>query len=217
MALRRLADRLAPFSVPVLVFGFVATVLLVVSPLVAGSMGPGRAYLIAAALLVLAIGYAGPYAAVVAVATLPLLWAGSPGYASPESVTAADGPTTVQAIQHVVGGGYALASAGLGGVLVGAELAGLPLPSGVVVPTGAIVGGLDRQCVRRVPTVALSDARGGIDPRDGRVGRTARAPAGGGVLAVRRSTGRAVGVEVPADHPRGSRSGPEYSPPTTSR
>jgi hypothetical protein len=72
-----------------------------------------------------------------------VLRAGSPGYASPESVTAADGPTTAQAIQHVVvGGGYALASAGLGGVLVGAELAGLPLPSGGVVPTGAIVGGL---------------------------------------------------------------------------
>lgn len=72
-----------------------------------------------------------------------MLWAGSPEYASPESVTAADGPTTAQAIQHVVaGGGYALASAGPSGVLVGAELAGLPLPSGGVVPAGAIVGGL---------------------------------------------------------------------------
>jgi len=65
------------------VFGFVATVLLVVPPLVAGSMGPGRAYLIATALLPLAIGYAGPYAAVVAVATFPVLWAGSPGTSPP--------------------------------------------------------------------------------------------------------------------------------------
>mgnify|MGYP000002769736 FL=1 len=143
MALRRLADRLSPFSVPVLVFGLVAAVLLVVPPLVAGSMAPGRAYLIAAALLLLAMGHAGPYAAIVAVATLPVLWVGSAGYASPESTAVADGPTTAQVVQHVVvGGGYALASAGLGGVLVGAELAGLPLPSGVVVPAGAIVGGL---------------------------------------------------------------------------
>jgi hypothetical protein len=143
MVLERVANRLSPLSVPVLVFGLLATVLLVVPPLVAGPMTPGRAYLIAGALLILAVGHAVPYAAAVAVVTLPVLWAGSPGYASPESVTAADGPTTVQAVQHVVvGGGYALASAGLGGVLVGAEVAGLPLPSGVVVPAGAIAGGL---------------------------------------------------------------------------
>jgi len=133
--------RLAPHSVPLLVYGVLGAVLIAVPPLAVGALSPGEAYVIAAALAILGAVTGAPYAALVAVGTLPLVWAGRGGYASPEAVV--DGTATGWiAVRHVVGGGYALASASVGSALVGAELAGLPLPAGVAVPSGVIVGGL---------------------------------------------------------------------------
>jgi hypothetical protein len=142
-----LANRLSSHSVPALVSGLAATLLFVVPPVVSGPLTVGKAYLLAVAILILAVVNGAPYAVLVAVATLPMILTGSAGYASPEAVvapTSGAGTTTAEvAIRHVaVGIGYGLASACVGSVLVGAELAGLPLPSGVGVPTGALVGGL---------------------------------------------------------------------------
>jgi hypothetical protein len=143
-----LANRLSSHSVPALVSGLAATLLFVVPPVVSGRLAVGKAYLLAAAILTLAVVNGAPYTVLVTVATLPLIRTGSAGDASPEAVAVAPtggaGTTTGEvAIRHVVVGiGYGLASACVGSVLVGAWLAGLPLPSSVGVPTGALVGGL---------------------------------------------------------------------------
>jgi len=141
MALHQFVERSAP--VPILVFGLSAALVLVVPAVAAGPLSLVEAYLITVAILVLAVLNGAPYAAVVAVGTLPLVRAGSAGYASPEMATGSDSPTTALAVGHVVVGfGYVVASACVGSVLVGAELAGLPLPGGFAVPSGAVVGGL---------------------------------------------------------------------------
>ncbi|WP_435067318.1 hypothetical protein [Haloplanus sp. C73] len=134
-------ERLAPYATPALVIGLTAGVLLLVPPLAAGPLALGEAYIITAALVLLAVGYGAPYAAVVAVGTLALLRLGYAGYASP---TVADGgPSTTAAVRHAGAGfGYGLASACVGSVLVGAEVAGLPLPGAFPIPSGAVVGGL---------------------------------------------------------------------------
>ncbi|AZH24188.1 hypothetical protein [Haloplanus aerogenes] len=142
MALHQLSERSVPCSVPVLVVGLAAAILLVVPAVAAGPLSLVEAYLITVAILILAVLNGAPYAAVVAVGTFPLVWTGSAGYASPEAVTG-NPSTAAVAVRHVVVGfGYVVASACVGSVLVGAELAGLPLPRGVVVPAGAVVGGL---------------------------------------------------------------------------
>jgi len=142
MPLHRLAERSAPLSVPLLVFALAATTLLVVPAVAAGPLSLAEAYLIAVALSILAVANGAPYAVVVAIGTLPLVWLDSAGYASPEAAAGDTSRTGVAAHHVAVGFGYALASACVGSVLVGAELAGLPLPSGFVVPSGAAVGGL---------------------------------------------------------------------------
>lgn len=143
MALHTLAERSIPGSVPVLVFALVAALVLVVPPVAAGPLSLAEAYLVTVAILLLAVLHGAPYAAVVVVGTLPLvLRTGSAGYASPD-VAVGDASTTAVAVRHaLVGVGYVLTSACVGSVLVGAELAGLALPRGAVVPTGAILGGL---------------------------------------------------------------------------
>jgi len=136
-----LTARLSRYATPALVVGLTTSVLLLVPPLAAGSLPLGEAYAITAALVILAVGYGAPYAAVVAVGTLPLLRMRNVGYASP-AVATGDTSSTMAAVRHTVAGfGYGLASACVGSILVGAEVAGLPLPGTSPIPSGTIVGG----------------------------------------------------------------------------
>ena len=68
-------ERFRPHSVPVCVFAVVVTAAVVVPPLVLDLSA--RTYAIAAAVLILGVTSAAPYAVVVSVVTLPLLYAGA--------------------------------------------------------------------------------------------------------------------------------------------
>lgn len=134
-------ERLAPYSVPMLVFAIAIAVGLVVPPLVTGSMSLERTYLLTVAILILAVTHSLPYAVVVAVVTAPLVRTGVAGYAPP-AASDAEGSRVRAAVRHVVVGvGYVLASAFVGAVFIGARLAGAPTGIDLAMPSGALVGG----------------------------------------------------------------------------
>ena len=151
MSLHASADRFRPISVPVSLFALVAAALLFVPPLVLGE-ATFRTYAIATAVFILAISSAFPYALVVAVGTLPLLYLGFGTFASPATLPAeTESPSMTAAIRHVVAGvAYVLAAAVVGALGFGADFAvstgssPSPLPSllivGGVVVAGAFVG-----------------------------------------------------------------------------
>lgn len=136
-----LADRVAPFSVPVAVFGVAAGFVAVVPPLASGPISATESYLFALAIILLALAYAAPYALAVAVVTLPVLRLGIAGYAPPE-LRATDASTTVLGAAHVATGVlYALAAAAVGGLALGAQIAGSP-DTAFRFPFGPLGGGL---------------------------------------------------------------------------
>ncbi|MFW5963760.1 MAG: hypothetical protein ACOCQM_02755, partial [Natronomonas sp.] len=73
MSLHASAERFRPVSVPVSLFALVAVALLFVPPLVMGEV-TFRTYALATAVSILAVSSVLPYAVVVAVGTLPLLY-----------------------------------------------------------------------------------------------------------------------------------------------
>jgi hypothetical protein len=83
-----------------------------------------RTYALTAAVLILAVSSAFPYAVLVAVGTLPLLYAGIGSFAAPQSM--ADGHhsfSAVAAVRHVVAGiAYVLGAAAVGAIGLGVEL-----------------------------------------------------------------------------------------------
>ncbi|GAB3411710.1 hypothetical protein GCM10027435_03650 [Haloparvum alkalitolerans] len=110
-------------SVPLVLFGLVALAVLVVPPLVLGEVTT-RTYAIAAAILIIAVGAAFPYAVLVALGTLPLLRAGVASFAAPQPE--ADGPHAFSAeatVRHVVAGvAYVLGAAAVGAIGLGAQI-----------------------------------------------------------------------------------------------
>ncbi|WP_058365715.1 hypothetical protein [Haloparvum sedimenti] len=110
-------------SVPLVLFGLVTLAVLVVPPLVLGEVTT-RTYAIAAAILILAVGAAFPYAVLVALGTLPLLRAGIASFAAPQRT--ADGPHSFSAeasVRHVVAGvAYVLGAAAVGAIGLGAQI-----------------------------------------------------------------------------------------------
>ncbi|WP_254838828.1 hypothetical protein [Natronomonas marina] len=117
-------QRFRPYSVPVCLFTLVAAAALFVPPLIL-DLSP-RTYAITAAVLVLAVTSAFPYAVAVGVGTLPLLYAGAGSYASPQATRGA--PSASTALRHVGAGvAYVLAAAAVGAIGLGAEFAA---PSG---------------------------------------------------------------------------------------
>lgn len=141
MPARRLAERFAPLSVPVAMVALVAGFAAVVPPLVSGPIPVGEAYVYAVVLLILAVTYGAPYAVVVAVATLPVLWLGIAGYAPPE-LAESDASTTTLAVAHAtVGFFYALAAAFVGSLALGAQIAGSP-DTAFTFPFGTLGGGV---------------------------------------------------------------------------
>lgn len=117
-------------AVPVVVFAIVAVAALVVPPLALGELS-GKTYAIAAAVVILAIGHAIPYAALVAIGTLPLLYTGIASYAAPQpSPGDAYSFSTAAALRHVAAGFlYTLAAAAVGGIGYGATFALSNVPS----------------------------------------------------------------------------------------
>ena len=115
-------ERFRPHSVPVCVFAVVAAAAVLVPPLVLGLSA--RTYAIAAAVLILGVTSAAPYAVAVSVVTLPLLYAGAGSYASPAAVLDAERPAPVDALRHVAAGiVYVLAAGAVGAIGVGASFA----------------------------------------------------------------------------------------------
>lgn len=139
-------ERFRPHSVPVCVFAIVATAFLFVPPLVLGEV-TGETYALAAAVLILAIASVTPYAFLIGVVTLPLLYAGIGSYASPRVVPADDESLSMDAaLRHVVAGvAYVLAAAAVGGLGIGIDMAlssGTPRVPAAFQPPFLVVGGI---------------------------------------------------------------------------
>jgi hypothetical protein len=143
MSLHASAERFRPVSVPVSLFALVVAALLFVPPLVLGE-ATFRTYAIATAVFILAVSSVFPYAVVVAVGTLPLLYLGLGTFASPTTLPAADEPlSTTAAIRHVVAGvAYVLSAAVVGALGFGADFAVSSGSSPSLMPSLLIVGGV---------------------------------------------------------------------------
>lgn len=133
-------------SAPLAVLVVVAGVVLVVPPIVLGEVST-RIYALTAAVLILAVGSALPYAVVVALGTLPLLYAGVASFGAPQPASA--GPhafSAVAALRHAVAGiSYVLGAAAVGaigfGVQIGMESDSTVMPA-VFQPSFLYLGGM---------------------------------------------------------------------------
>ena len=116
--------RFESYAVPVVLTCIVVVTALVVPPLVLGEMTV-RTYAISAAVIILASSSVLPYALLVGLGTLPLLYAETASFGAPE--TAADGSHSfsgVTALRHVVAGiSYVLAAAVVGAIGIGTQFA----------------------------------------------------------------------------------------------
>lgn len=143
MSLQAFAERFRPISVPVSLFALVVATLLFVPPLVLGEV-TFRTYALTTAVFILAASSVSPYAVVVAVGTLPLLYLGFGTFASPATLPAEDdSPSMAAAIRHVVAGvAYVLAAAVVGAVGFGADFAVSSGSSPSLMPSLLIIGGV---------------------------------------------------------------------------
>lgn len=118
-------ERFRPYSVPIALFTIVVVAVLLVPPAILGEATP-RTYAITAAFLILAIGSAFPYALLVGVGTLPLLYAGIASYTAPRASADAHHPFSVTAaLRHALAGvAYTLGAAAVGAIGMGAQLGG---------------------------------------------------------------------------------------------
>ena len=115
-------ERFRPHSVPICILAVVVAAAIAVPPLVL-DLTP-RTYAIAAAVLILAVTSATPYAVAVAVLTLPFQFLGLASYASPQAVPEDGRPSLVDALRHTAAGfAYVLAAGAVGGIGVGMDVA----------------------------------------------------------------------------------------------
>ncbi|WP_336338542.1 hypothetical protein [Haloarcula brevis] len=120
MSLRRLAGRFRPYSVPICLFALVVVTVSVVPPLVLGE-ATGRTYALTVAVLVVAVSSVLPYAAAVAVLTVPFPYAGLGSYAAP---AAGEPFSPTAALRHAVAGvSYVVAATAVGAVGIGVDFA----------------------------------------------------------------------------------------------
>lgn len=126
-------------SVPLAVFVIVAGVVLVMPPIVLGEVTT-RTYALTAAVLILAVSSALPYAVVVALGTLPLLYAGLASFAAPQPASASPHVfSAAAALRHAVAGiSYVLGAAAVGaigfGVQIGMESDSTVMPAAFLPP-----------------------------------------------------------------------------------
>lgn len=139
-------NRIDRYAVPVVLFAIVAGVVLAVPPVVLGE-ATTRTYAITAALLIIAFGSVMPYALLVAVGTLPLLYRGVASYAAPMPSAGAHHVFSLDAVfRHLVAGiAYTLGAAAVGTIGIGAQIGGVDMADGlpaVVQPALLILGGV---------------------------------------------------------------------------
>jgi len=110
-------------SVPVVVFTIVTGAVLILPPIVLGEV-TARTYAITAAVLILAVSSAFPYALLGVLGTLPLLYAGVASFAAPQPVADDPHPFSVgAALRHAVAGlSYVLGAAAVGGIGMGVQI-----------------------------------------------------------------------------------------------
>lgn len=111
------------YSVPLVILLIAVIAALLVPPLILGKM-TARTYALTAAVIILAVGSVFPYAILVALGTLPLLYAGIASFAAPETeADVAHSFSAVAAFRHVVtGGSYVLGAAVVGAIGIGAQI-----------------------------------------------------------------------------------------------
>lgn len=123
MSLSGSIERFKRHAVPLGVFAVVVVVVLVVPPVVLGEVTE-KTYALTAAILVIAVSAVFPYAVLVALGTLPLLYACVASFAAPQPAT--EEPyrfSAVAAIRHTVAGiSYVLAAAAVGALGIGLQL-----------------------------------------------------------------------------------------------
>lgn len=111
------------YSVPLVVFAMVVVSALVVPPVVLGEV-TARTYALTAAVFILAVSSTAPYAVLVGLGTLPLLYAGVASFAAPQP--AAEEPhlfSAATAIRHVAAGiSYVLGAAAVGAMGIGVQM-----------------------------------------------------------------------------------------------
>lgn len=117
-------ERFKPHAVPLVVFALVVVAALVVPPLVLGEV-TARTYALTAAVLIIAVGAAFPYAVLVALGTLPFLYAGVASFAAPEPAADVAHPFSVGTVlRHGVAGvAYVLGAAAVGAIGIGVNIA----------------------------------------------------------------------------------------------
>lgn len=111
-------------GVPLAVFVIVAVAVLVVPPIVLSEV-TARTYALTAAVLILAVSAVFPYAVIVALGTLPLLYVGIASFAAPETeADAAHSLSAVSALRHIAAGvSYVLGAAMVGTIGLGVQIA----------------------------------------------------------------------------------------------
>ena len=116
--------RFKPYAVPVVVFLIVVVAALVVPPLVLGEVTV-RTYALTAAVIILAVGAVFPYALLVGLGTLPLLYADIASFAAPEIETnVTHSFSAVAALRHIAAGvSYVLGAAVVGAIGIGVQFA----------------------------------------------------------------------------------------------
>lgn len=117
-------ERFKPHAVPLVVFALVVVAALVVPPLVLGEV-TARTYGLTAAVLIIAVGAAFPYAVLVVLGTLPFLYAGIASFAAPEPTADVAHPFSAgTALRHGVAGvAYVLGAAAVGAIGIGVNIA----------------------------------------------------------------------------------------------
>ena len=133
-------------SVPLVVFFVMAVPVMVVPPIVLGEL-TAKTYALTAAVLLLAVSAVTPYAVLVAVGTLPLLYAGVASFAAPQPAGKTSHPfSALAAVRHTVAGiSYVLAPAVVGAIGIGAQLgmtSDSPTIPGMVQPAFLYLGGI---------------------------------------------------------------------------
>jgi hypothetical protein len=110
-------------SVPLVVFVMVAVSILLVPPVVLGEV-TARTYALTAAVVILAVSSAAPYAVLVGLGTLPLLYAGVASFAAPQRAAKDLHPfSAVAATRHTVAGiSYVLGAAAVGAIGIGVQI-----------------------------------------------------------------------------------------------
>lgn len=164
-----LQERARPYSVPASIVVLLALAVVALPPILLGEL-TGKTYALTAAVVILAVGHAFPYALAVPLATLPLLYLGVATYAAPSALPVGEGvPSTGSVLRHFLAGfGYTMAAAVVGAIGIGADFA---TANDSVVPTGLlpsfmyVASGVVAVCYVALQVWRHTAAPGGLDRR----------------------------------------------------